>query len=258
MIGKAPDFHIKIAQTEAEVMSALHLRYSVFAEELGANGPSVDHQALHEKDSYDPSADHLLLIDVNHMQNNGVVGTYRLMPQSSLPKGLEFYSATEFDLSPLLSSGRKLLELGRSCVHQDYRGGTAMFELWAGLAKYVEDQNIDVMFGVASFHGTDVDHLAHALSYLHHSHKAPAALRTQAIGPTAAPMNILAPDQIDRRAAMLAIPALIKAYLRLGGFVGQGAWIDHGFNTTDVCMILDTDLINPKQRALYRKDRTAP
>jgi len=148
-----------------------------------------------------------------------------------------------------------LLELGRSCLHADYRGGTAMYQLWSGLADYVAQHAIEVLFGVASFHGTDIDALAGPLSFLHHRYLAPPDLRVVARADHAQRMDLMPEDGLDRRAAMLATPALIKAYLRLGGFVGQGAWIDHAFNTTDVCLVMDTGRMNERQRALYARKR---
>jgi len=130
-----------------------------------------------------------------------------------------------------------------------------MYELWAGLVDYVSRHNIEILFGVASFHGTDIDSLAEPLSYLHHRYLAPPDLRVEVRAESAQPMNRLRPEAIDRRAAMLAMPALIKAYLRLGGYVGQGAWIDHAFNTTDVCMIIDTERLSPIQRKIYTRGR---
>jgi putative hemolysin len=166
-----------------------------------------------------------------------------------------FYTESEFDLTALKRSGRRLLELGRSCLHPDHRGGSAMYLLWNALAEYVLANKIEILFGTASFHGTDVEDLKAPLSLLHHRHLAPHALRVAAIGPTARPMDLVPMDQIDRRAAMVAIPALIKAYLRLGGCVGEGAFIDYDFNTTDVCLIMDTAALNVRQRDIYMKAR---
>jgi putative hemolysin len=163
-----------------------------------------------------------------------------------------FYSAGEYDLDPLVTSGRPILELGRSCLHRDYRGGLAMYHLWTALAAYIETHQIEVLFGVASFHGTETRALAEPLSLLHHRHLAPEDLRVQARSDAFQRMDLIAEDHLDRRAAMLQVPALIKAYLRLGGFVGQGAYIDRAFNTTDVCLILDTARMNERQAALYR------
>jgi putative hemolysin len=145
------------------------------------------------------------------------------------------------------------MELGRSCVHPDYRGGTAMFHLWTALADYVAAHGIEILFGVASFHGTDPQALAAPLSLLHHRHLAPPELRVRARA--FQPMDLMPEAAIDRRRAMLEVPALIKAYLRLGGVVGEGAFVDHAFNTTDVCLVMDTARLNARQAALYRGAR---
>ncbi|MEO0381164.1 MAG: GNAT family N-acyltransferase, partial [Pseudomonadota bacterium] len=216
---------------------------------LGGGGPLVDHDARLEKDRFDPFFDHLILYD--DAADARVVGVYRMLRAAKAQEAGAFYSEDEYDLTPLKTSGRRLLELGRSCVHVDYRGGSAMYHLWNGLAGYVAEHGIDVMFGVASFHGTDVDALAAPLSLLHHRHLAPAALRVTARPPHAAQMNRMAPEQIDRRTAMVQMPALIKAYLRLGGVVGAGAYVDHNFNTTDVCLIMDAGAMSERQKRIY-------
>ena len=164
-----------------------------------------------------------------------------------------FYSAGEYDLAPLLDSGRRLLELGRSCLRPEYRGTGAMFRLWSALAALIVRERIEILFGVASFPGTDLAALAQPLSLLHHRHQAPAALRVRARGAQARPMDLLAPEALDRRAAVVRMPALIKAYLRLGGCVGEGAFVDTAFGCTDVCMILAADDIPERQKAMYAK-----
>ncbi len=132
-----------------------------------------------------------------------------------------------------------------------------MFTLWNGLARYVADNEVEVLFGVASFHGADPQRFAEPLSLLYHRHLAPEALRVRAQPGQFQSMDLIPESQIDRRRAMLEVPALIKAYLRLGGFVGEGAFVDHAFNTTDVCLIMDTTLMNQKQKSLYTKGVTA-
>ena len=197
--------------------------------------------------------DHLLLIDTRRdaAALDDVVGVYRLLPGDRIGPQGRFYSEAEYDLTPLRQSGRRLLELGRSCVHRDYRMGMAMFHLWNALADYVLERDIEVLFGVASFHGTDPGPLAPALSWLHHHHLAPEGLRVTARPAQYQPMDLMAPDCINRRAAMQSMPSLIKAYLRLGGFVGQGAWTDHAFNTTDVCLLMDTGQMSARHRDFY-------
>lgn len=250
-----PDFEVRLAVDAADLQGAQRLRYRVFVEELGGGGVLVDHQQQFEIDRFDPVFDHMVLVDTSRDPNtlNHVIGVYRLLRQSQADKIGQFYSEDEYDLGVLRKSGRNLLELGRSCLHNEYRNGAAMVHLWNGLADYVADHNIDIMFGVASFHGVDIAQLAEPLSLLHHRHMAPTDLRVHARASQFQNMNIIKEANLDRRRAMVQIPALIKAYLRLGGVVGEGAFIDHAFNTTDVCLIMDTQRMNQKQHNLYRR-----
>lgn len=252
----APQFETRLAASEEELRAAQHLRYKVFVEELGGSGAMVDHEAELERDRFDPHFDHLLLID--HARAGAlreqVVGVYRLLTDDAAARIGQFYSADEYDLSKLTGSGRKLLELGRSCLHADYRGGAAMMHMWAALADYVTERGIEVLFGVASFHGTDVEALAGPLSALHARHLAPETLRVRALEDSFQRMDLIPEAELDRVAAMRAVPALIKGYLKLGGFVGEGAYIDYAFNTVDVCLVLDTQLLNEKQSRLFRRE----
>ena len=244
-----PEFRVALAHSADDLRAAQGLRYEVFVEELGGDGPLVDHVARLEIDQFDPFFDHLILFD--DAAAGRVVGVYRMLQSAQAEDAGAFYSEAEYDLAPLKATGRRLLELGRSCVHIDYRGGRAMYHLWNGLAAYVAKHQIDILFGVASFHGTDASTLAQPLSLLHHRHLAPDALRVTARAPHAVVMDLIPEPQIDRRAAMLQMPALIKAYLRLGGVVGAGAYTDHSFNTTDVCLIMDTNMMSDRQRRIY-------
>lgn len=246
---------LRLAKDSRDLRAAQRLRYEVFVEELGARGPLVDHAARLEADEFDPYFDHLLLIDPRRDPEtlSDVVGVYRLLPPERLAAAGRYYSESEFDLTRLKASGRRLLELGRSCVHRDMRGGAAMFLLWNGLADYVLERGIEVMFGAASFHGTDARALAQPLALLHHLHRAPEALRVTPQPGAAQAMDLLPEAEVDRVQAMAGIPALIKAYLRLGGHVSDGAWIDHDFNTIDVCLVMDTAQMSVKHRAFYTR-----
>jgi putative hemolysin len=246
-------FEIRLAATEADLHAAQRLRYAVFVEELGGDGPMVDHGQRREADRFDVHFDHLMLLDLRRPAEDRVVGVYRVMTGAGAAAAGQFYSEDEYDLSPLRASGRRLLELGRSCLHRDYRGGTAMMHLWAGLADYIAAHDIEVMFGVASFHGRDPAPLAAPLSLLHHRHLAPAGIRPVARADGFQRMDLIPEAALDRPAAIRAIPALIKAYLRLGGFVGQGAYVDRAFNCIDVCLVMDVARIPDKARAMYRR-----
>lgn len=248
-----PLFRTRVATTSADLLAAQRLRYDVFITELGGDGPLVDHVARLERDRFDPFATHLLLCDDTRPDGNQVVGVYRVMTTKAAMAAGQFYCEDEYDLIKLRQSGLRLLELGRSCLHPDYRGGGGMMHLWSALADYVALHEIDLVFGVASFHGTDVTALQGALGVLHHRHLAPAHLRVTAKGPTALPMDTLPEAQVDRLAAVRAMPALIKAYLRLGATVGEGAFVDHAFNTVDICLILQSNAINALQQSIYTK-----
>ncbi|GAA3876495.1 GNAT family N-acetyltransferase [Celeribacter arenosi] len=250
-------FRLRFAQTDEDIRAAQRLRYRVFVEELGSDGPMVDHDAKLERDAFDPFYRHLMLIDPSRSDDplEQCVGVYRLLPDCDVAAVGKFYTEDEYDLTVLKESGKRLLELGRSCVAAEYRGGTALYRLWSGLAKYILDEGFDVLFGVASFHGTDMARLAEPLSLLHHRHLAPPHLRVRARAEHFQTMDLVSEDAVDRVAAMRAMPALIKGYLRLGGTVGEGAFVDHAFNTVDVCLILETDMIAPRQRELYTKGK---
>ena len=248
----ATDLEVRLAETPQDLRAAQRLRYEVFVEELGASGPLVDHEARLEQDHLDPFFDHLLLID---RSTQDVVGVYRLMRSEDAVRAGGFYSSSEYDLSPLLNSGRRVLELGRSCLRADMRGGVAMHQLWAGLAQYVATHKIELLFGVASFHGTDVSAWQQPLSLLHHKHLAPTEQRVRALDKSFQSMNLIQENELDVKAARSQIPSLIKAYLRLGGCVGEGAFVDHTFNTIDVCLLLDTAQMPERQARIYGATR---
>ncbi len=260
MTAEQGRFEVRLAVTPEEVASAQRLRYRVFVEEMGADAAPDDRAAGLERDGFDPYFDHLILLD--HARGvedplEQVIGVYRLMRKEVALGGPGFYGADEYDLSKLVASPRRIVELGRSCVAQEYRRGAAMHLMWNGLADYVLSRDIEIMFGVASFHGTDPAQVAQALSFLHHTHLAPDDLRVRAKPAHYQPMDLLPRDQVDEVAARKQIPALIKAYLRLGGFVGEGAFIDHNFNTIDVCLLMDTTRMSARHRAFYSRGQEA-
>lgn len=248
---------LRLARDDRDLRAAQRLRYEVFVEELGASGAGVDQAQRLERDEFDPHFDHLLLIDSRRDPDllQDVVGAYRLLPPERVAAAGGYYSASEFDLGEITASGRRLVELGRSCVHRDMRGGAAMFLLWNGLADYVLERGIEVMFGAASFHGAEAEALAKPLSLLHHFHRSPEGLRVTARQPHRVEMNLMQPDQINKIEAMAEVPALIKAYLRLGGHVSDGAWRDAAFNTIDVCLVIDTARMSLKHRDFYVRKR---
>lgn len=250
-------FTVRLAETEDDVAAAQRLRYRVFVEEMGASASPEDAALRRERDAFDAHFDHLLLIDNEAAPEDpldSVAGVYRLLRGAVAKQGCGFYGDDEYDLTKIKQYPRETVELGRSCVGVDYRGGAAMHLLWTGLGQYVADHNIEIMFGVASFHGNDPQKLALPLSYLHWNHLAPEDLRVRAQPAHFVPMDVIPADQIKRSQAMREIPALIKAYLRLGGFVGEGAYVDHAFNTVDVCLLMDTSRMVDRYRDFYQRE----
>jgi len=249
----------RLASDPRDLAGAQRLRYRVFVEEMGAGGDLVDHAARLERDALDDHFDHLVVVDPGRdpATLDHVVGVYRLLTGDRAAVIGRFYCDAEYDLGVLRRSGRRLVELGRSCVHPDHRKGPAMALLWNGLADYVVARGIEVMFGVASFPGADPACHGLALSWLHHHHLAPPDLRVRARPAQFAAMDRLPAAGLDRKAAMAALPPLIRGYLRLGGVVGEGAWIDRAFNTTDVCLIVDTARMSARHHSYYARKAAA-
>ncbi|MBK8174646.1 MAG: GNAT family N-acetyltransferase [Rhodospirillales bacterium] len=208
-------------------------------------------------DAFDDVCDHLLVIDRARRNGSaGVVGTYRLLRRSVALRSSGFYSAQEYDLTALLQYPGEIVELGRSCVDTTYRSGSVMQLLWRGLAAYVRAHGIDVMFGCASFHGTEPKEMGAQLSYLYYNHLAPQSLRPRALAQHYVSMGILPESAFDAQTVLSELPPLIKGYLRVGGFVGDGAVVDHQFNTTDVCVIVVTEQLSEKYDRRYRRPAT--
>lgn len=255
----AGKLEVRLARSAAEVSAAQSLRYRIFYQEMTAQPTPEMAERSQDFDEFDAVADHLLVIDRSIGEGaDGVVGTYRLIRREAARRIGRFYTAGEYDIRLLLDYPGEILELGRSCVAGDYRTGQTMQLLWRGIAAYVFQFDIEMMFGCASMAGVDPQALAQPLSYLYHYHLAPPALRPRALPARYTDMRLLPIEEIDRKAALTALPPLIKGYLRLGGFVGDGAVIDHQFQTTDVCVVVKTDLVTERYFRHYEKRERRP
>jgi putative hemolysin len=252
----AGDLDVRLTETAEEIDAALALRYRVFYDEMAAK-PTPEMAARgHDFDNYDDVCDHLIVLDRGLGEGPGsVVATYRLIRREAAARLGRFYSEDEFDVTPLLEMEGNILELGRSCVAEDHRNRATMQILWRGLTEYIMHHDIVVMFGCASLPGCDPLALAVPLSYLHHNHLAPEELRPRALAERYQNMAVLAAPEVERKQALAVLPPLIKGYLRVGGFVGDGAVIDHQFNTTDVCIVVKTDLVTGKYYRHYTRPR---
>lgn len=255
---RAGNLGVRIAASLAEIDAVQALRFRVFYQEMGAVADAATLAERRDRDAFDPIADHLLVVD--HALGSGpasVVGTYRLIRREAACRIGRFYTTDEYDISKLLAFPGPILELGRSCVAAAYRNRAVMQLLWRGVAAYVFKHRIGLMFGCASLPGTDPDAVAEELTYLYVNHLAPPELRPRALPGRYVEMRRMSPAAVNPRRALARLPPLIKGYLRLGGFVGDGAVIDRQFNTTDVAVVVKTDLVTEKYYRHYERESSA-
>lgn len=242
---------VRLARSLKEIKAAQKLRYKIFYEEMHAKPDWRMRMTRRDIDNYDIFCDHLLVLDHDRPKGKRIVGTYRLLRQEVALAHDGFYSSGEYDLSPLMTEsfgaqigeGRQLLELGRSCVHKDYRANSTINMLWKGIATYLKEHNIAYMFGCASFEGTDPAEFQEPMAYLYHNYLVPDDFKVRALEGQFVDMNTMAADEINVRQARRALPPLIKGYLRIGCFIGDGAVVDEQFGTTDVFILLPVEKI---------------
>ncbi len=243
-----------LAETQEEIIAAQQLRYKVFYEEFGSIPSPAMAAEKREFDEYDQYADHLIVVDTSRdIEHGQIVGTYRLFRRDNMPADLPFYTSHEFDITPLINSGAKLLELGRSCVLPEYRTKYVMQRLWQGIADYLSTHHIDLMFGCACLQGTNPQALKDQLAYLRYYHEAPHNLCPKA-NPDGT-KDLVWPDKatLNARKVFSELPPLIKGYLRVGSYIGKGAYIDHDFNSIDVCIVLPTHKVTSKYLRHYER-----
>jgi L-ornithine Nalpha-acyltransferase len=258
--GALGSLDVRLCRRRADVRLAQALRYDVFYREMAAVPSALARHRGRDEDRYDAVCDHLLVFDTARapmaaarQQTEQVVGTYRVLRQDVAERRGGFYTQGEYDIQPLIEANPQLrfMELGRSCVRQPYRTKRTVELLWHALWGYARQHRIDVMIGCASFAGVDPAAHAMALSFLHHYRLAGPEWRVRAHERHYQPMNLMPKDQIDAKAAIKALPPLIKAYLRLGAVIGDGAFIDRQFGTIDVFICLPVSLIDPRYFAHF-------
>lgn len=224
----------------------------MFYEELAAKPPSSANGT--DADRFDAICDHLVVVrqgralspDPVMLADGELVGTYRLLRQAVAEANGGFYTQDEFDVAPLLATHPNLrfLELGRSCVLKPFRTKPVVELLWQGIWNYVRLHDVDVMFGCASLEGADPRMHADALSFLAEQSQAPAEWRVRALPNRYVEMK--RHSHFDAKAALRSLPPLVKGYLRLGCYIGEGAVVDRQFNTTDVLIVLPVSAIQPR------------
>lgn len=247
--------HLRLAETLEEVEAAQTLRYRIFYEGTAAKATEEVAALKRDFDAFDDYCDHLLVFDCGRGDGpEAVIGTYRLMRREAAERCGRFYTEDEYDIANLLNFPGDILELGRSCIAEKFRNGPTMQLLWRGVVEYVLAHDVGLLFGCASLPGVEPDRLALQLSFLYHHHLAPPALRTWARPERYVPMNRIPPEEILAPRAMQMLPPLLKGYLRVGGFIGEGAVIDYDFGTTDVCVVVKTEWVTDRYYRHYLRD----
>ncbi len=252
---------LRQARGRQEIEACQRLRYRVFYEELNARPDEAASRSGMDADRFDAICDHLLVIQTDgeprtgalRLEDGELIGTYRLLRQEVAEAHGGFYTQGEFDIAPVIAAhpGLRFLELGRSCVLQPFRTKPVVELLWQGIWNYVRAYDLHVMIGCASLEGTNPDDHALALSFLAQTAAAPDEWRVKALPGRYVEMKRLPPEKIEPRAALRHLPPLIKGYLRLGCYIGDGAVIDAQFNTVDVLIILPVSAINERYFAHF-------
>ncbi|WP_105404203.1 GNAT family N-acetyltransferase [Neorhizobium sp. T7_12] len=242
VFGRIGTLETRLARSEREIDAAQAVRYRVFVEEMHATLSPDAMRRRRDVDAFDAICDHLLVVDnaIEGDIEDQIVGTYRLLRQEVALANNGFYSASEFDIEPLLARhpDKQFMELGRSCVLPDYRTKRTVELLWQGNWAYSLKHGMNAMFGCASFPGVSPEEHAMALSFLHHTVSTKGDWAVSALPELYRSMDLMPMEGVNTRKALSLLPPLIKGYLRLGAMVGDGAVIDHAFNTTDVLIVL--------------------
>ncbi len=235
------NFMIKIAESNFEIKKAQSLRYKIFFKEKKIQKNNLKSLLKRDYDFYDKISDHLIIIDEHRDVKDNVIGTYRLLRGNSARLYRGFYTEQEFDISNLKKnfSSKDILELGRSCVHPDYRSGTILKLLWQGISKYIKICKIKILIGCASFNGTDPTKFKNEFSLLHKSYRLPKNYNVKSLQNN----DISFGKNIKESTVLNRLPPLIKGYLKAGGMVSENFYIDKEFETIDFCVIMLTEKI---------------
>jgi len=258
LLGRIGPLEVRLARDPAEIAAAQTIRFRVFFDEMGARPSAAVASQNRDTDGFDAVCDHLLVVDTSLEGDDvdRIVGTYRLLPPEGARKAGRFYSQDEFAIETLMArhTGRRFLELGRSCVLPAYRTKRTIELLWQGIWAYCRRLRIDVMMGCASFPGVVPAAHAEALSFLGHFCQAEADWHVRALDARFAPMDLMPKEAIQARSALAATPPLVKGYLRLGARFGEGCVVDHDFATTDVFVVLPVEAISDRYINYYGAD----
>ncbi len=242
---KEKKFSVFLVNDEPTKRNCFKLRYDIFANEMGANLPfdldSLNQDGLNQggldQDRFDAHSQHLAVFDNN---TNEIVATTRLLSTADSQHTNGFYSETEFDLSNIITKPFQFTEVGRTCIHPDYRCSSALPMLWQGIARYIVENKIDYLFGCASIPFSNGDkYLRSVMHHLRARHFSSPEFRVH-------PHIPVRLEEMTPHADDAILPTLLKAYLRQGAVIcGEPYW-DAAFGVADVFVLLNCKQITDK------------
>lgn len=258
LLERLGPFELRLSSNEKELKKIQRLRYKVFYKEGHAIADRLSAILQRDMCPFDSVCDHLFILDTEAKSRRGlkkpkVVGTYRMLRGEVAARHSGFYSQSEFDLSSIIARHpeTRLLELGRSCVHPDYRAKRVIELLWRGLWLYAKHHRIDVMIGCASLPTTDAKKAAEPLEILRRQAGLPSDWQVKPLPGRAAYIPPVKEPVLDSRHGLAGLPPLIKAYLRVGAKFSDGAVIDRQFGTIDVFAIMHMNEIDKRYAAHF-------
>jgi len=237
---RAGPYEVRFAQNKGEVHAAQALRYRIFYAEKNGNPSAEMRAAQRDMDEWDEFGYHIIVIDTRAQTQPAIVGTLRLFYNYCLQPEQQFYTEETFDLTHVRNHYEKHLELSRFCIDSNGRGGAILMLIWKYAMSFIQDNQIDVMFGCASFSGTNIDEHKPILNYLYEHHLAPVALRPSPKVDDYVSITELYEPNAQWDEAQKSIPTLLRGYLKLGARISDAAIIDHAFNTVYVAIYVET------------------
>jgi putative hemolysin len=239
VLAQCGNYRVRLAITQDDLRSLFRLRFLVFNIEM-KEGLDVAYLRGEDRDQFDNVCDHLLVEDISLGR---IVGTYRVQTGAMAAAGLGYYSAQEFDCAPYERLRRKVVELGRACIHRDYRSFEVLNLLWRGIIQYALPRGGRYLIGCSSVTTQDTD-LGSAMYYRLEEHLVEPEFRTK---PTPAFAFSLAEPPAEKPQP----PKLLRAYLGVGAKIGGEPALDREFKTIDFLTLLDLEKMAPSARARY-------
>ncbi|MEM1435286.1 MAG: GNAT family N-acyltransferase [Pseudomonadota bacterium] len=245
-------YEVRVARSAWELREAQKLRYRLLYLERGGRPDALKAELEADADEWDAAALHIIVLD-RASGTKRLVGTLRLLASTALAPEQQFYTEHAFNIDALKRRFPLLLELGRFCIDSDRRQGAILLLIWKYAMQFIVENQVDLMFGCASFPGTDPSAHRELFSYLYHHNLAPDALRPQPVDPRHVLLSDCATDEPAFESATRSLPTLLRGYLKLGARVSDAAIIDPVFNTTFVCLYVEAREMLKGNTPLVRK-----